>query len=101
MTNAEPLPPKDFYIDMGARDGLKEGEILTVYRLLPVVNALVGAPHNILRVPLGEVKVTILGESSAATRVHTQRDLAELPALDPQSFMLGDQVQKKTSLPFQ
>ena len=31
MSYAEPIPPKDYFIDMGQRDGLKVGDVLEVF----------------------------------------------------------------------
>lgn len=107
MSNVEPNPPKDFFIDMGTRDGVREGDVMTVYRFVPVLNVLAGAPHQLLRVVLGEIKILSAGESVAVGRVLQERAPNELPAMDSQAFMMGDQVERvgsapaKTGLPFE
>ncbi len=98
MSSKEPLPTKDFYFDMGTKDGLREGDILTVYRVLPVMNGFSGVPELSMRVPLGEVKVLTAGERVSVGKQETAN--AELPALESQGFMMGDLVQLKSSLPF-
>lgn len=100
MTTAEGLPPKDFFIDIGSREGIRDGDILTVYRVMPVINGLAGTPYHLMRVPLGELRVMTTGEAVSMGRLHVQRDINEMPAMVSQQFMLGDQVQLKSSLPF-
>lgn len=99
MSDAEPLPPKEYFIDLGSRDGLVEREKLDVYRHIPVINGPAGAPWHILRVKIGELRVDYVGESSALAREVEGRDLASLPPLDYQTYMLGDEVSRKQELP--
>ncbi|MFM8269261.1 MAG: hypothetical protein ACKN9V_03650 [Pseudomonadota bacterium] len=98
MSDAEPLPPKEYFIDLGQRDGLQAGERLEVYRELPVTNGQSGAPWHVLRVKIGELRVDYLGETSSLAREVEGRDLASLPPLEYQTFMLGDEVFRRTGL---
>ena len=103
MSNSEAMAPKDFYLDVGHRHGVKEGDILEVYRWLPVNNVFLGAPYHLVKVMLGEVRITIVEDSTSIARLHRYREAKELPAMESPSIMLGDQVKvnSKTSLPFQ
>jgi len=94
MSDLEPLPPKEYFIDMGARDGIQTGERLQVFREVPVVNGQSGAPWHVLRVQIGEIQVAYVGETSSLAREVEGRDLASLPPLEYQTFMLGDEVQR-------
>lgn len=98
MTEADPLPPKEFFIDLGERDGLQAGENLEVYRHIPVINGQSGAPWHVLRVKIGDLRVDYVGETSALAREVEGRDLASLPPLEYQSFMLGDEVFRRSGL---
>ncbi len=101
MQANEPTPPKEFFIDMGARDGVREGDVLEVSRSIPVVEAQTAGSFHMMKVVLGEVKVTLVGETSALTRVERLRPPADLPPMEFFSFVLGDQVELKSGLPFQ
>lgn len=100
MSSSEGAPPRDFYIDLGQHQGLKLGDILTVTRVQPILNGVTGDSNNFIRVVLGEIKVTMLGEFSSIARVLSHTDPNELPVMDYPGFMLGDVVKPKSSLPF-
>lgn len=100
MQANEPAPPKEFFIDIGSRDGLREGDLLEVSRKIPVVEAQTAGSFHIMKVVMGEVKVTLVGETSALARVHRIKAPTELPPLEFNSFVLGDQVEMKSGLPF-
>lgn len=98
MTDADPLPPKEYFIDLGERDGVQKGESLEVYRQLPVINGQSGAPWHVLRVKIGELRIDYVGETSSLAREVEGRDIASLPPLEYQTFMLGDEVFRRTGL---
>jgi len=99
MSDADPLPVKEYFIDLGSRDGLIAQERLEVFRHIPVINGSSGAPWHVLRVKIGELRVDYVGESSSLAREIEGRDLASLPPLDYQSYMLGDEVIRNQRLP--
>jgi hypothetical protein len=101
MTANEPLPPKDYFIDLGARQGIKPGQVFDVYRTIPVVDSWSGQPKEFLRVALGQLEVSYVGDSSSVARLTEQTDIKDLPAMDNPWFMVGDGVESNTSLPFQ
>ena len=100
LSPKEPLPEKEFYIDLGSRDGIREGDILSVGRKVPVVDATHGADWHLLQTDLGELKVILVGETLSLARVQRVREPAELPPVDYTQFMLGDEVKLKADLPF-
>lgn len=100
MTNAEPLPPKDFYVDLGQREGLREGDVLTVSRQIVNVHDRVGSPTARIRITLGELTVIAVGEGGSYARQASLRAPSELPFMDSPGFMTGDEVQTKSGLPF-
>lgn len=99
MAAADPLPPKDYYLDMGEREGLRVGTIVEVYRQLPVQNGQTGSVLSTVRVLLGELKVISTGLTLSVARLHSERAPAEVPSMDLKSFMIGDEVQMKSDLP--
>jgi hypothetical protein len=100
MSSKEPVPPKDFYIDLGMNDGVKEGDVFSVYRTVNVVNMVNGYSPNLMRVPLGELKIFLVGEYTSIARMANRIAEADLPVLDYPDFMLGDVVDLKSNLPF-
>jgi hypothetical protein len=100
MQANEPAPPKEYFVDIGARDGVRDGDVLEVSRKVPVVEAQTAGSFHVLKVVLGEVKVTLVGETSAVARVHHIKPPTELPPMEFFSFVLGDQVELKSGLPF-
>lgn len=98
MSDAEALSPKEYFIDMGSRDGLAEGDSLQVFRYVPVVNGQSGGPWHILRVHIGDLKVAFVGETSSLAREEDGRNLASLPPLEYKTFMMGDEVARRTVL---
>ncbi len=101
MQANEPTPAKEFFIDIGARDGVREGDTLEVSRSIPVVEAQTAGSFHEMKVILGEIKVTLVGQTSSLARVQRIKPPAELPPMEFFSFVLGDQVELKSSLPFQ
>lgn len=113
MSSLEPLAPKDYFIDLGDRSGVKVGDILEVYRMVPVMNQLTGGAWHLMKVVLGEIKIYMVGESTAVGHLESDRELTSIPVRDYPNFMLGDVVEakaplaplptatEKSSLPFQ
>jgi len=97
MKEAEPPPPRDFYLDLGSRDGVKAGDVLQVTRQISIGNAMWSGPTHLLRVVLGEVQILTVGETASIARVQSQRAASELPTLDYSTFMVGDSVEAKTA----
>ena len=99
MSYLEPVPPKEYFLDLGDRDGIKSGDILAVYRNLPVINGQAGGPWHLMRVNIGEVRVHFVGETTALARETENREPASLPPMEYLSFMIGDEVERKSHLP--
>lgn len=100
MSAKEAVPAKDFFFDLGSKDGVRDGDILAVFRELPVMDGLAGMPNQAVRIPLGEIRVVTAGERISVGRQHSAREAADLPAMLSSTFMMGDAVQMKSGLPF-
>ncbi len=98
MSYREPNPPKEYYVDLGIRDGVKVGDVVEVYRMVPVVNSMSGGAWHLMRVSLGELKLSVVGESTAIGRSYNDREPQSLPSLEYQAFMIGDEVEFKTEI---
>jgi hypothetical protein len=100
MTASETSPAKQYWLDVGERNGIKAEDTFEVYRTIGVVNGITGEPSGIFRVLMGEVKVSMVGEFTSLAKVSQQREAKDLPVMDFPWLMVGDQVKLKTSLPF-
>jgi hypothetical protein len=98
MSAAETAPPKEFYIDLGLRDGIRSGDLLAVSRWVGVSDALTGEPR-LLKVELGELVVVRAGESTSVTRLSRTTDPKDLPVMEYRTFMVGDIVSSRRELP--
>lgn len=99
LSYAEPLPPKDFYVNLGSRDGLREGDQLQVRRRLGVPNFQSDGSVHLVTVSLGFMQIIALGETACIAREQSVAPASTLPALQYMGFMVGDEVLAKTGLP--
>lgn len=91
MTN-EKEPSRDFYVDLGTRQGIKEGDTLEVSRQFPVLYSMSGQPWQLIQLVLGEATVIATGESVSLVRTKRLVDASKLPATNYRQFMVGDVV---------
>jgi hypothetical protein len=91
----ESMPPKDYFIDLGTRNGIKVGDVFEVTRQIPVQNSLSEGPWHLMKVTLGDIRVYAVGESTAVGHSDFEREPTALPAMEFQTFMLGDEVALK------
>jgi hypothetical protein len=99
LSYADPLPGKDFYINLGARHGVKPGDRLVVQRVLTTPDAMSEQAMHVIPVTLGEILVVAVGDSACIGRQDTQAGSAALPFLQYPGFMVGDDVSLKSGLP--
>lgn len=95
----EALPLKDFYINLGARDGVHVGDKLTVQRIVAVRDGFNDGKIHTVPVPMGMIQIVAVGETSAIGREESSTPAASLPAFQYIGFMVGDEVLAKTDLP--
>lgn len=100
LSYTEPLPPKDFYVNLGVRDGVKLGDRLAVRRNLGVGDAFSDASAHLVPVPLADLQIVAVGETACIARVDPGPAApAALPSLQYMGPMVGDEVFAKTGLP--
>ncbi len=97
---AQTTNAKEYYLNIGELDEVKSGDVFHVIRQLPIADVLEGEPLEFLPVVIGEVQVTNLGKSTAVARLLSMQEPELLPSLEYPGIMLGDQVKRKTGLPF-
>lgn len=100
MSSQESTPPRDYYLDLGEQHGVKVGDVFTVYRELSVINELSGQNASLLRVPLGEVTVYLVGEQVSVGRITQSLSPNDLPVMNSTQIRVGDVASLKSNLPF-
>lgn len=93
MSYTEPQPPKDFYVNMGSRDGVKVGDRLKVTRLLSLSDGFSDGAVLLVPVVLGTLQIVTVGETAAIGREDAPSPVNTLPGLQYTGFMVGDEVQ--------
>lgn len=99
LEKEEPIAPKEFYIDLGEKQGVQIGDIFKVYREMVMVDDKTGDASSLMRVELGDLKVIFVGDYDAIGRIERVVDPKQLPNLDYSSILLGDRVVGKDKLP--
>ncbi|MBI1861231.1 MAG: hypothetical protein HYR96_09975 [Deltaproteobacteria bacterium] len=92
MSGAEKPLPRDFYVDLGAKHGLKEGDKIQVSRLIPVMQSMSGQPASLVRLPMGEAAVLRVSDFVSLARTTQLVPPSQLPSMNYYQFMLGDTV---------
>lgn len=95
----EPVAPKDYYIDLGAKQGIRIGDTFKAYREMLMVDDKTGDGNSLMRVELAEIKIMFIGEFDSIGRIERAVDKKDLPSLDYATILLGDRVVLKEELP--
>lgn len=99
MRNSDPIPEKEYFVNLGRQSGIKEGDVLQVVRGVAVVDVLTAGELLYLRVVMGELRIFQVGESVSVGRIFTARAPDELPPLDDFDFVMGDEVRLVSAEP--
>lgn len=95
MENNQQNLTKNFYVNVGEEQGVKEGTILDVYRSLSVLDPYDTKRRYNHKIKVGEVKVIHSDLKSSIAIYHELKKGPETPQLDVQNFMVGDSVNVK------
>lgn len=95
MGDSENKPKKNFYINMGAQQGIKEGSLLDVYRIISRLDPYENKKRYNYKVKIGEVKVLHAEENSSIAMLHELRMDEDHPLFEIGNFMIGDHVNVK------
>ena len=91
------VPVKNFYINMGRNQGIEEGVILNVYRVISRVDPYKTKKHHNFKVKVGEIKV-LHSEDESAIAIHHLIAHDSLPRqfyFEVDGMMMGDHVSVK------
>jgi hypothetical protein len=87
---------KNFYVNMGSNQGIKRGSLLSVFRVISVLDPYDNRKRINYRVKIGQLKVVHANEEAAITTAHKLDTSDELPVLEADAFMVGDHVAVST-----
>jgi len=84
---------KDFYINMGLKEGLKPGVVLSVYRNIPVFNEKGFYRYQDMSIKVGQLKVVDVQDKVAVARLSNLVDVKDRPVVDYTGVLVGDRVE--------
>lgn len=86
---------KNFYVNLGSKQGVRKGTLLDVFRVISVLDPYDNRKRISYRVKIGEVKVLHANDEAAITVFHKKED-KDMPVLDLDQFIVGDHVAVNT-----
>ncbi len=92
MGNLDEIPDKDYYVNMGSDQGLREGSILEVLRRVSTYDLLNEQFYRDLTFPIAKLKVIHAENKASVARLDRFLPAANTPVMTPRAVMVGDQV---------
>lgn len=88
---------KNFYLNIGSNQGVNEGTILNVFRVISKSNPYENLKRVNYKIKIGEIKV-LHSDDEAAIGIMTEiKDDQDTPLLQLKGFMIGDHVSVNTN----
>jgi hypothetical protein len=86
---------KNFYVNLGSKQGVRKGALLDVFRVISVLDPYDNRKRVNYRVKIGELKVLHSNDEAAITVFHKKED-KDMPVLELDQFIVGDHVAVNT-----
>ena len=83
---------KNYYINLGQKQGLREGTSLDVFRHISILDPYQSKNRYNYKVKVGELEVIHVESSSAIAITKSLRSGAKVPYFELSGFMIGDKV---------
>lgn len=83
---------KNYYINIGKSQGIKDGTMLDVFRVQSELNPYESNKRYNYKIKIGELKVIHSDQEAAIGRIEKMRDDEDLPIFEFQDLIIGDQV---------
>lgn len=84
---------KDFFVNIGSKNGVGIGSRLEVFRRAPTYDLVNSQYHSDTTFPIATLKVIHVEGSTAIARLEAMKPLDKTPAISPVTVMAGDLVQ--------
>lgn len=91
MGHADEVIRKNYYVNMGAGQGIKKDSVLDVFRIISVQNPYDNKKRVNYKVKIGELKV-IHSSDEAAIATVSKMETENTPIFELPQFMIGDHV---------
>jgi hypothetical protein len=95
MGEENEIQKKNYYINMGNNQGLKNGTILEVFRIISKANPYDNLKRINYKVKIGELKVLHSDDEAAIGSSQSVRLSINDPLFEVRNFMIGDHVSVK------
>jgi hypothetical protein len=92
LGNPDEIVQKDFYVNMGTLNGIREGSILEVMRKVSSFNLLNEQLYKDVVFPIARIKVIHVEAAVAVARLEKMLPAENTPAVTPRAIMVGDVV---------
>lgn len=98
MGEENEITKKNYYLNIGSNQGVSEGTILDVYRVISKMNPYDNKKRINYKVKVGELKV-IHSEDEASIGITEllKTDIPTTPMFDISNFMIGDHINVKVN----
>jgi len=87
---------KNFYVNMGDKQGIETGNVLDVFRVISRLDPYETKKRYNHRVKIGELEILHTEEDSSIAILKDINNSAKSPLFDIPAFMIGDRVDVKT-----
>lgn len=85
-------PQRDFYLNMGAAHGVREGMTIEVSRRVPTYDVISEKLYQDVTFPIARLKIIHVESTAAIARMDKMLPLEKTPAISPRAVMVGDLV---------
>ncbi len=92
MGNENEVIKKNFYVNMGSKQGVKSGTQLDVFRTISRLDPYETKKRYTYKVKIGEIKVLHTEENTAIGSLSKLNIGEEVPLFDVNNLMIGDKV---------
>jgi hypothetical protein len=92
LGNPGESPKKDFFVNIGSSQGVREGATLEVLRRISTYDLMTEKLYKDLLFPIARLKVIHVETNAAIARLEKMLPPDKTPALSPRAVMVGDSV---------
>lgn len=92
MGDPKDVPQKDYYVNMGSADGIRDGSVLEVMRKISTYDLLSEKLYKDMQFPIARLKVIHVEGNAAIARLEKLLPPEATPALTTHAVLVGDSV---------
>lgn len=83
---------RNYYVNIGANQGVDQGTVLSVYRVVSKMNPYDNKKRMNYKIPIGELEVLHTEDEAAVAKIKKLYLTAKDPIFEINNFMIGDHV---------